>query len=46
MSKQIAAQMETLNVIERMRPLPFIVKFVVTAEFEIFQKSLEGAVVV
>ena len=41
----MAAQMETLNVMERMR-LPFIVMFVVTAEFEIFQKSLEGAVVV
>jgi len=33
----MAAQMETLNAMERMRPLPFIVMFVVAAEFEFFQ---------
>jgi len=33
----MAAQMETLNAMERMRPLPFIVMFVVAAEFEILK---------
>jgi len=42
----MAAQMETLNVMEKMRPLPFIVMFVVAAEFEILKESLEGMVVV
>ena len=38
--------METLNVMEEMRPLPFIVMFVVAAEFDILKESLEGTVVV
>jgi len=36
----MAAQMETPNVMEKMRPLPFIVMFVVAAEFDILKESL------
>jgi len=38
-SKQMAAWMEALNVMERLRLLPFIVMFVVAAEFWIFSEN-------
>ena len=37
LSKQMAAQMDTLNVTKRMRPLPFIAMVVVAADFNFFQ---------